>query len=432
MVTAQMERQRLGLGADLKRELPDCSELWVAVALVSEDGFRFVQASIDPTVPQQWVLGVDLATAPRVLRRFMAPQEGPIKGRYYHRKRKTFHPKVYLLRMDQKYVAYVGSGNCTLGGLETNTELALRTEDQQLCESLRKTIESWYKLGSDVDEDFLAAYELLYAKRMARRTEDAADAETLLPNEETPAIDLSKIDFTGQFFSRAHFEAFTPPKPRLRTPLVNAERVEVRNHLYKLNDRWLLQRIKQRGWDLHEHYRRDDIVSSAVHGQYTSDWLDGIWLHYGRDKSSIKDYGEDETPLNFMRLQVVVLATCVGIWLRISKDHGSEHDRRHIRERLNDDPAWTQRLFSLVSALPTHYYIRLNNQSRQVNEFTTADALKQYLLEADPKYYFMVGMDIPAGDARLLNTNIADTVMHEFGLLYPVYEMMLHRLGVTK
>ncbi len=422
------ERQRLKLADDLRRELPDCNELWVAVAMATADGFKLFQEAIKADASQHWLVGLNLPTEPQVLRDLMNAKGGRIAGRYVHRKGKTFHPKVYLLRSDQKYVAYVGSGNCTLGGLEKNTEIALRTEDQELCESLRKSIETWYKLGREVDKDFLATYEKLYARRKARQREDRADAEELLVDESQPGLDLGKINFTGQFFTRVHFEAFAGRKPWIETDEANAERMAVRNQLYRLNDRWLLQRIQQQGWDLHEHYKREHVVSHAVHGKYTSEKLDGIWLHYGRDKATIKDYGEEETPLDFMRMQVVALATSIGVWLRIGKDQGSEHDRRHIREHLVNDPAWTRRLFALVGALPAHYYISLNNLGRSVNEFATADELKNYLLEANPRYYFIIGMEIPAGDSRLSTTNIADTVVHEFSLLYPLYEMMLHRL----
>src|SRR5690606_29469911 len=105
--------------------------------------------------------------------------------------------------------------------------------------------------------------------------------------------------------------------------------------LFKLNDK-LLPKIKAKGWDLHQHYEIEHIVSSAVHTSYTSDELSGIWLHYGRNKSEIKKYGELETPLDYMRLQIIIHKDNVGIWNRVGKDNGSRIDRDYLRQKLDN------------------------------------------------------------------------------------------------
>lgn len=423
-----MERHQLKLANSLPNDLRGCDELWVAVALASDAGFQLVQKDIDPHAKQHWVVGVDLATSPNVLRTFMEEDGSRISGRYSYKQGRTFHPKVYLLRTGENYVAYVGSGNCTNGGFDRNVEVALRTEDPSTCAALLKTIETWHKLGKAVDEDFLAAYEQLMDARKKRVTEDREETKSLFPNEDGPALDLSSIDFKDQFFKRKHFEAFTHPKPLRQTPEANAERYAVRDKLFELNER-LKPLIRSKGWDLHEHYTEEHIVSHAAHGQYVSQRLDGIWLHYGRSKAVLKQYGEGSTPLDFMRIQVIVHETNVGLWVRISKDNGSPFDRQHIREKLSTDTQYAERLFKLISALPAHYYISLNNTHRYVTEFNTADELRDHLLKADHKYYFIIGMEMRPDDPRLSEANIANTVMQEFGAMYPIYEMLLHRIS---
>ncbi|MBZ0207274.1 MAG: phospholipase D family protein [Flavobacteriales bacterium] len=422
-----MERHQLKLANSLPNDLRGCDELWVAVALASDAGFQLVQRHIDPSAKQHWVVGVDLATSPNVLRTFMEEDGNRIAGRYNYKQGRTFHPKVYVIRTGEKYVGYVGSGNCTNGGFENNVEIALRTEELELCNKLVATIETWHKHGKAVDEEFLEAYEQLVRARNKRRQEEREETESLLVEEGAGGIDLNRIDFTGQYFKREHFEAFTGRKPWMETPAVNAERVAVRNQLYRLND-LLLPQIKRKGWDLHDHYVPDDIVSSAVHGQYTSNRLDGIWLHYGRGKAVLKRYGADSTPLDFMRLQVIVHGTNVGIWLRVSKDNGSPYDRQHIKDKLTNDPQYVSRLFTLVQALPEHYFIGLNNTYKDIREFNTETALRDHLLTADNKYYFIIGMEMQPGDPRLSDSSIVNTVMNEFEGVYPIYDMMLHRL----
>lgn len=422
-----MERHQLNLANSLPNDLNGCDELWVAVALVSDAGFQLIQKHIDPNAKQHWVVGVDLATSPNVLRTFMEEDGGRIAGKYNYKQGRTFHPKVYVIRTGEKYVAYVGSGNCTNGGFERNVEVAVRSEEPGLCASLVKTIEVWYKHGKAVDEEFLTAYEQLIAARKKREQEEREETESLLVEEGAYEVDLSRIDFTGQFFKREHFEAFIGDKPKIETPEADAERTAVRNRLFRLNE-LLLPRIKQRGWDLHDHYVREDIVSSAVHGQYTSKQLDGIWLHYGRSKADLKKYGADSTPMDFMRLQVIVHGTNVGIWIRISKDNGSPYDRQHIREKLTDDPQYVSDLFKLVHALPEQYYISLNNTHKYVREFSTETELRDHLMTADNHYYFIIGRDMHPGDPKLSETSIVNTIMNEFERIYPIYDMMLHRL----
>lgn len=167
-----MERHQLKLANCLPADLRSCDELWVAVALASDAGFQLVQEHIDPDAKQHWVVGVDLATSPSVLRRFMEEDGSRIAGRYNYKQGRTFHPKVYVIRTGEKYVGYVGSGNCTHGGFDSNVEIALRTEDHTACASLVEQIESWFSEGTKISEQFLADYTAEFAKREKRKKED--------------------------------------------------------------------------------------------------------------------------------------------------------------------------------------------------------------------------------------------------------------------
>ena len=188
-------------------------------------------------------------------------------------------------------------------------------------------------------------------------------------------------------------------------------------------------RIKSKKWELSEHYVFDDIVSSDVHTLYTSKELDGIWLHYGRDKKQIKAYGEDQTPLDYMRLQVIIHKDGVGVWNRIGKDRGSKIDRDNLKNKLANDQSFRQKLFDAIKSLPDNFYIRLNEEIKNIREFSTEQQLTDFLLKDDYRYYFIIGIEFAPGDTKLSDRNIADTVIDNFELLYPTYLLIKHNLG---
>jgi HKD family nuclease len=171
-----LERQRLELGEDLQRELPACDELWVAVAMASEHGFRVIQDHISPQAQQKWVVGVDLATSPSVLRRFIEGGKKPVEGKYLQEPGRTFHPKVYVVRKGANYVGFVGSGNCTVGGFARNVEIGIRTEDQALCKALVEQIETWYSAAYEVDDVFLKRYAKEFERKEQRKAEEEKGA----------------------------------------------------------------------------------------------------------------------------------------------------------------------------------------------------------------------------------------------------------------
>jgi hypothetical protein len=164
-----------------------------------------------------------------------------------------------------------------------------------------------------------------------------------------------------------------------------------------------------------------------VHGIFTADELLAIWVHYGRDKKEIKKYGENETPLGYMRLQVIVHEKNVGIWNRIGKDKGSLIDRENLRKNLKTDQSYRENFFNIISQLPQDFYIELNNERRYVGEFETEEELTEFLLSADFKYYFIIGTEFTPDDPKLSIQNIVDTVMDNFQLLLPTYELIKHK-----
>ncbi len=422
-----MIQQKLKLSSELNQTLKNCDEIWVAVALISDSGFKFIQDNISQTAKQNYLVGIGLPTSPKVLSQLKDKEgNGLFQSKIYHKANMLFHPKVYLIRTGNKLTAYVGSGNCTDGGFDKNLELSVKTDEQVFCESLLTWYNSLFKFGIVITDEFLQSYSLLFERRTERMEQDKNELKILFPDNNS-IVNLDNIDFINQFFKKEHFAAFEGTKPWLMTDAVNQERINVKNKLFKLHDK-LYPKIQAQKWDLHKHYVFDDTVSSAVHGQYTSSELGGIWLHYGRDKDDIKVFGEKETPLDFMRLQVIIHKDNIGVWNRIGKDLGSKIDRDYFKSKMSSDNNYKQNFFSIISNLPDDYYIRLNNQLKYVREFTTEQQLTDFVLQDDIRFYFIIGIEFLPGDIRLSESNIINTIIENFGHLYPTYDIMKYKL----
>lgn len=422
-----MIQQKLKLSSELNQTLKNCDEIWVAVALISDSGFKFIQDNISQTSKQNYLVGIGLATSPKVLSQLKDKEgNGLFQSKIYHKANMLFHPKVYLIRTGNKLTAYVGSANCTDGGFDKNLELSVKTDEQVFCESLLTWFNSLFKFGIAITDEFLQSYSLLFERRTERMEQDKNELKIIFPDNNS-IVNLDNIDFTNQFFKKEHFAAFEGTKPWLMTDAVNQERINVKNKLFKLHDK-LYPKIQTQKWDLHKHYVFDDTVSSAVHGQYTSSELAGIWLHYGRDKDDIKVFGEKETPLDFMRLQVIIHKDNIGVWNRIGKDLGSKIDRDYFKSKMSSDNTYRQKFFSIISNLPDDYFIRLNNQLKYVREFTTEQQLTDFVLQDDIRFYFIIGIEFSPDDIRLSESNIVRTIIENFGHLYPTYDIMKYKL----
>lgn len=129
----------LKIKTELQNLLPKADEIWIAAAIISKSGLALIQDKIKLGVRQHYLVGIDLPTHPKVLEELMTRQQsGEIEAKLYFKKAKFFHPKLYILRIKNKLVAIVGSGNCTKGGLENNLEISVKIDDQDICKDLLK------------------------------------------------------------------------------------------------------------------------------------------------------------------------------------------------------------------------------------------------------------------------------------------------------
>jgi HKD family nuclease len=422
-----MLQHKLKLSSDISSTLKNCEEIWVAVAMVSDSGYKFIQDNINKVAKQNYLIGIGLPTSPKVLRElYTVNKNGIFDSKIYHKEGVLFHPKVYIIKTNNKYIAYIGSGNCTDGGFDKNIEVSIKTDDQKVCSDLINWFTIQFKLSKTISEDFLVSYQNIFDSRIERMKNDRKEIKSLFPNI-VETLNLDDIDFKNQFFKKEDFLSFEKSKQSNHSQSADEERKKVKNKLFKLHDN-IIQKIKSEDWNLSEHYESENIVSSAVHTSFTAKEIDGIWLHYGRSKKEIKAYGEGETPLNYMRLQVIVTENSVGIWNCVGKSNGGRIDRDNLREKLRND-VHKQNLFRMINELPDDYYFNVNNTIKPVRAFETEEQLINYILEDNCNHYFILGIDYKPDNINISEKHIVNTIMDNFKLLYPTYEFIKHNLG---
>lgn len=146
----------------LKAELLESKSVWIATAMISYNGWQFIQENLSKDTEQHFLIGIDLATEPKVFEELLNNLH--INARVYQANY-TFHPKVYLLQKnDNSFTAFIGSSNTTSWGLEKNVEMNFQVNDQVECVNLLKWFNEYYDNGYIITEDFFNDYKSKYTR----------------------------------------------------------------------------------------------------------------------------------------------------------------------------------------------------------------------------------------------------------------------------
>lgn len=154
----------------LIQEIQDADEIWVAVALLNSGGLNFLLKNLKAGCKQNYLIGVDLPTDPVALKRLYGLKLNS-NSRLYTDK-KNFHPKVYLIRKNDAYCAFVGSANCTNGGLFNNVELTIHFTEQETCEELLNWFLEHFYASKELTEEFIKKYQNDYETRKERKNQE--------------------------------------------------------------------------------------------------------------------------------------------------------------------------------------------------------------------------------------------------------------------
>src|SRR5690606_13887864 len=181
----------------LQVELLEAKSIWIATAMISYNGWKFIQENLSNDSEQHFLIGIDLATEPKVFEELLNNLH--INARVYQTNY-TFHPKVYLLqKKDNSFTAFIGSSNTTSWGLEKNVEMNFQVNDQVECIKLLEWFNEYYSKGYIITEDFFNDYKSKYTRISTKCKEINSDIQQ---------INSAIAQDAGQFFTRNEHKIF--------------------------------------------------------------------------------------------------------------------------------------------------------------------------------------------------------------------------------
>jgi HKD family nuclease len=153
------------LSDELWPKLKSADELWVAVGLINLNGLNFLLDSTRPNCTRSFLLGIDLPTDPEALHKLNELQLKPNLNVRLFTDQEFFHPKMYLLRTNNIFSGFIGSANCTNGGLNRNIELTIPVDDQMICAGLKSWFEARFDQAKRLTNFFVETYRAHYIER---------------------------------------------------------------------------------------------------------------------------------------------------------------------------------------------------------------------------------------------------------------------------
>jgi len=240
---------------------------------------------------------------------------------------------------------------------------------------------------------------------------------------------LDNINFTNQFFKKEHYEAFELQKGD--DDNFDLERRDVADRLLDL-DRLLWPEILKHNWKIHHHYMEEYWTSLWRVSQSRNNRLDAVWLHYGKSETELEPYrrlrpDEKETFIYHIRLQVAIRYDKFEINLMLGKDNGGSWDRGRYHDLMAKSDSRNQ-IFNLLSQLDSQYWLDFNGSGDDLKVFKTADELWKHTRIDKPSEYFSFGKSYEPDDKSISKDSIVKTVIDEFKKLYPLYDIIKHRL----
>jgi HKD family nuclease len=405
----------------LKIELAQATSIWIASAMISNSGWLILQKSIPHTATQSYLIGVDLATDPKVFESILAQID--INARVYATKY-TFHPKVYLIKKeDDTFTAFIGSSNTTNWGLEKNVEMNIQSHDQKECRKLLDWFNDLYSEGYIITHKFLDDYKAKYTKASIIAKEIDKEASFLKSS-------LTKNN--NQFFSKNHHEIFNKKYHRINSKDLRKLRKDVRSKFLELH-KIIYPQFSNYGLNnLHCHHQSREIVSRHYFNPRSGNYINAMWLHYGKSLPQLEVYKTTDSStfrpnsfINNIRMQLIIHEDSLGIWLVLGRNNASKIDRAHFRKQMQDTTI-QKSFFDAFKKLGNEYWINVSTADAMKDLKTPTNLLKEIQKETIEEY-FIIGCEIDWLDSRISSQNISTTVLKEFEKLYPLYNIMRHK-----
>ncbi|GJN57566.1 NgoFVII family restriction endonuclease [Elizabethkingia anophelis] len=397
----------------LQVELLEAKSIWIATAMISYNGWKFIKENLSKDTEQHFLIGIDLATEPKVFEELLNKLH--INSRVYQTNY-TFHPKVYLLqKRDNSFTAFIGSSNTTIWGLEKNVEMNFLVNDQAECIKLLEWFNEHYSKGYIITEDFVDDYKSKYTRINIKKKGIISEIQQ---------INSEVAQDSEQFFTRNEHKIFEERYHRINSSDLQRIRKRVSDKFKEIH-KIIYPQFNSYGLsDLHCHHNLREIVSRHFFNSFSGNYINAMWLHYGKSYEQLQIYNE-KSFINNIRLQVIIHKDSLGIWLVLGKNRGSVRDREYFREQMKN-AFIRKRFFEAYKKLGNDYWMNIKGIP-SVEDIKTPEELHIYTQKESIDDYFIIGNDIGWLDDRLSKTNIANTILQEFRKLYPLYEIMKNK-----
>ena len=248
-----------------------------------------------------------------------------------------------------------------------------------------------------------------------------------------------------QLFQSEHYGAFDSPKPGLDDKPTIRERQNVRDKLLEL-DKLLWPFIEPQGWDLHRHRHLSHYVSSD-HFIYLDDgtpivqYIDGIWLHYGKSPDQL-DFmktigGYDYTKRNLneyynafylhTRIQFYLNNRVFRCWLLLATDK-NYYDRSEFLRKIAFDNSAKDKLFQLITPLfDKGFFYEIDADKLPLNTGVTQNQLIRFVKKDKAGKYSGIVKEYQPEDELLSVDKIGVEMIENLKLLYPLYNFMAYK-----
>lgn len=426
------------LKIDIQPLLHNADQIWVAVALVKESALDFLQTNLNKDCIQNYLVGIDLPTPPTVLRKLQSMQVKGIFECSIYKTTFNFHPKVYLIKTEETYTAFIGSSNLTDGGLENNIELNYQISNQNDCLAILDWFNSLFKEGYPLNDENINAYERQFesvkdiedqVKRARKNIKLKKPNKTIYP--------LDDIDFSDRYFKKEHHLAFRKELHYSDSEEAIAERELAKLRCIELYDT-IFPLFNDYGIGiLQPNPMPDHLISMIRQIDPTKPRaINAMWLSYGKNEKEIKEYqklvGPDQkakqTFIHHARLQIRIDDKNIGIWLLFAKENeGGLFDREYFKGEMRNRE-YREKFFKMSKSLPTDYFISVGDHRQYLHLFDTAEELHEFCKKDHIQKYFIIGKDYKISDEEMSETNLPTETLKVFKILFPFYEMMRHKI----
>jgi HKD family nuclease len=426
------------LKSDFEKLLVTANEIWFAVALVKESTYVFIQETINKDCKQNYLIGIDLPTNPKILWNMQSQLKNDLFEAAIYKTESNFHPKVYLFKTNDSFTAFIGSSNLTDGGLEDNIELNYKITSQEDCLSILNWFNALYKESYPLTEENIIAYEEQFnsleeiEKELKKRRKIFK-----LKKPVTITNPLDAIDFSDRYFKKEHHLAFRKELWTNDSKEAIDERESAKVKCEELH-KSIFPRFKDYDIQILEPNPMSDHLISMIRqiDPTKPRAINAMWLSYGKSGDEIKQYqkevGADQkakhTFIHHARLQLKIDFNNLGIYLLFAKENeGGIFDRDFFKTSMRNK-VYKDKFYQMLNALPNNYFISVGGNKEFCNNFSSAEDLHDFCKKDDIQKYFIIGRDYQITDDEMSEVKLPNETLKVFKLLFPFYEMMRHKL----